>query len=53
MPISINKIIRCRKCGKKIGVIRSGDVLNPKEGKLIYNSYCAKCKIKKVIGGFK
>lgn len=53
MPISTNKIIKCRKCGKKIGEIRSGDVLNPKEGKLIYNSYCVKCKFKKAIGLFK
>jgi len=49
MPISTNKIVACKVCGKHIRKIRIGDALNPKEVKLIYDSYCAKCEIKKYL----
>ncbi|SOC13394.1 hypothetical protein SAMN05880501_107177 [Ureibacillus xyleni] len=44
MPISINKMVVCKKCGKRI-TIKVGDVRGPKEIKQLYNAYCPKCKI--------
>lgn len=50
MPISTNKKVVCKNCGKTIKVVRMGDVLGPKDAKLLFNSYCRKCKMKKIIG---
>lgn len=50
MPVSTNKNVVCKNCGNTIKVVRVGDVLGPKDAKLLFDSYCRKCKIKKLIG---
>lgn len=48
MPIAKNQVVLCKDCGKKLKIIRSGDVLTPKEAEELYYSYCTICKLKKV-----
>lgn len=50
MPISSNINVVCKNCGKTIKLVRVGDVLSPKDAKILFSSYCRKCKMKKLIG---
>ena len=48
MPISANKIITCKECGKDIGTVRPGDALTSKQGKVLLIHIVQSTKLRKL-----
>ena len=49
IPISTYKTVLCKNCGRPIKIAKFGDVLGPKEAKILFDSCCVRCEIKHLL----